>query len=260
MEPLSDNKRIIKVTWDSGFQISKGDEVEILRGIVDQAGNIRATLMRNKTTGRKERSRLERITMTVRPTDIQPPIRGIVGDVEALSNETRFDLVIGAGLIEVGLGSLLQEASKFLDDKIVDKCIHKKDAEDILTSAFRILEERIREKIGASPERHGIDLINEAFHYETGKLVFGETEAEREGLFLLFRSSFLFLRNPPSHRFVQYSEFEIFEMVCLVNLLLDILDKSQVRIEQPERPEILVKKLCKKPEKRYGKRSIRSTL
>jgi len=72
--------------------------------------------------------------------------------------------------------------------------------------------------------------MKEAFHPKTGKLAFGKTEAEREGLFHLFRSSILFLRNPPSHRFIrEYSEFEIFEMVCLVNLLLNILEKSQVK-------------------------------
>jgi len=103
-------------------------------------------------------------------------------------------------------------------------------AEDILTSAFRILEERIRTKITASPASHGVDLVQEAFHPKTGKLTFGKTEAEREGLFHLFRGSILFLRNPPAHRFIdEYSEFEIFEMVCLVNLLLNILEKSKLK-------------------------------
>jgi len=43
-------------------------------------------------------------------------------------------------------------------------------------------------------------------------------------------------------------------MVCLVNLLLNILDKSQVRIEQPEKPETIVKKLSKKFEKKARKK------
>jgi hypothetical protein len=251
---LTDEKRIVKVTWDSGLQISKGDEIEILRGIVHNENDIRATRLRNITRGRKEVSRIEGILMTVTPKDIEPPIRGIVEGIEAHSNETKFDLIVGSGLIEVGLGSLLKEASRFLDTEIVEKCIYKQDAEDILTSAFRILEERIRAKIKASPESHGVDLVQEAYHPKMGKLVFGQTEAEREGLFQLFRSSILFLRNPPSHRFIkEYSEFEIFEMVCLVNLLLNILEKSHVSNEKPGETKKSTKKRSQKSKIRTRK-------
>ena len=229
-ETLPDEKRIVRVTWDSGLQISKGDEVEILRGIVYSEDNIRASVMKNITTGRKEGSSIEGVLMTRSPVDIVPPIKGVVQGLEARSGETKFDLVVGVGIIEVGLDKLLKEAMNFLDKDIIENCIQKKDAEDVVTSAFRILEERIRTKIGASFESHGSDLINEALNPKTGKLTFGKTEAEREGLFHLFRSSILFLRNPPSHRFIQeYSEFEIFEIVCLVDLLLSILDKCQPR-------------------------------
>jgi len=229
---MSNKKQVIKVTWDSGLQISKGDEVEILRGIVYGENNIRASVMKNLTTGREERSRIEGVLMTKMPTDLQPPIKGVVQSVRALATETEFNLIKGVGIIEIGLDRLLHEATRFLDKEIVEKCVAKKDAEDIITSAFRILEERIRTKISASHECHGVDLIKEAFHPQTGKLTFGKTDAECEGLFHLFRGSILFLRNPPSHRFIQeYSEFEIFEMVCFVNLLLNILEKSQVKQE-----------------------------
>jgi hypothetical protein len=227
---MSEKKQIVKVTWDSGLQVSKGDEIEILRGIVNGESQIRASVMRNLTTGREERSRIEGVSMTRMPSDLQPPIKGVVQSVIASAHQTEFELVKGVGIVEVRLGRLLEEAKKFLDKDIVDKCVTKKDAEDIITSAFRILEERIRAKIGALPECHGVDLVEEAFHPETGKLIFGKTTAERQGLFHLFRSSILFLRNPPSHRFVnEYSEFEIFEIVCFVNLLLNIIEKSQLR-------------------------------
>jgi len=227
---MSEKKQIVKVTWDESLQISKGDEIEILRGIVYGESQIRASVMRNLTTGREERSSIEGVLMTQMPSDLHPPIRGVVQSVIASAHHIEFELVKGVGIIEVGLERLLQEAKKFLDTDIVEKCITKKDAEDIITSAFRILEERIRAKIGATPERHGVELVEEAFHPEKGKLIFGKTTAEREGLFHLFRSSILFLRNPPSHRFVEeYSEFEIFEIVCFVNLLLNVLEKSRFR-------------------------------
>ena len=220
----------MKIVWDANLQISKGDEVKILKGIIRNENSIRASVIENITKGRSEISSIEGVLMTREPTNIIPPIKGVVERVDARSNETQFDLVVGVGLIEVGLEKLLLEATKFLDKNMIENCIHKKDAEDIVTSAFRILEERIRERIGASFESHGSDLVNEAQNPKTGKLSFGKTEGEREGLFHLFRGSILFLRNPPSHRFVkEYSDFEIFEIVCLVNLLLNILDKCEAR-------------------------------
>ena len=141
-----------------------------------------------------------------------------------------FEFIQEVGLLEVNVIKLIRETEVFLDKEIVEKCVHKKDPEDIVTSAFRILEERIRAKIGVGPDRCGVDLINDAFNPKTGKLVLGKTPAEQEGLFHLYRGSIGFLRNPPSHRFVDYySEFEIFEIVVHVNLLLNLLDKCKTR-------------------------------
>jgi len=113
------------------LQVSKGDEVRILRGIVHSESNIRASVMENITRGRIERSRIEGVIMARQPTNIIPPIKGVVERVDARSNETQFDLIVGVGLIEVGLERLLKEATNFLDKDIVEKCIRKKDAEDI---------------------------------------------------------------------------------------------------------------------------------
>ena len=228
---LSRKERIIRVSWDANLQISKGDEIEITRGIVNSENDIRASQMKNITSGRNERREIEGgYFKTRKPKDIKPSIRGIVKEIHASRSGTVFKLVEGVGMLEVGLTKLLRKVNSFLDKEIIEKCINKKEAEDIVTSAFRILEERIRAKIGASYERSGTDLINDALNPKTGKLTFGKTTAEQEGLFQLYRGSILFLRNPPSHRFVEdYSEFEVFEIVILVNLLLNILNKCQFR-------------------------------
>jgi hypothetical protein len=69
-----------------------------------------------------------------------------------------------------------------------------------------------------------------AFNKDHGRLVYGETSNEREALFLLFRSTYQFLRNPPAHRFVKgFTEFEILEMVLLTDLLLKIIEKCKLR-------------------------------
>jgi uncharacterized protein (TIGR02391 family) len=227
---VSEKKKVIEVKWDNNLLVSKGDEIEITRGIVYSENNVRASHLRNLTNGREERSSIEGVLMTQEPTDIVPPIKGIVQKVQASSNQTIFELVEEAGILAIGLNKLIKEATMFLDKDLAERCISKRDAEDVVTSAFRSLEERIRSKIGASPDLCGADLVNKAFNPKNGKLVFGKTMSEQEGLFHLFRGSMLLLRNPPSHRFLpEYSDFETFEIVVLVNLLLNILEKSQPR-------------------------------
>jgi uncharacterized protein (TIGR02391 family) len=124
---------------------------------------------------------------------------------------------------------LLNELSQSLDKELARHCLGK-SYEDAITSAFRILEERIREKIQAGPELFGVQLMEVAFRAERGKLYFGETINERQALFQLYRSAFMFLRNPPSHRFVEwFTDFEILEIILLTDLLLKILNKCELR-------------------------------
>ena len=111
MIELSDKNRIVKILYDANLQISKGDEVVIYRGIVHSENNIRASVMENINTGRKERSSIEGTLMSRNPIDIEPPIRGVVQRIDARSYETEFDLAIHGGIIEVGLENLLKEAS-----------------------------------------------------------------------------------------------------------------------------------------------------
>lgn len=227
---MSDKQRIIKVTWYGPLQMSEGDEIEITRGI-GGGDAICASKLKNITNGRTEtNSDMEHTLDIAMPKDIKPSIHGIVKEVHASSSATLIILIEGVGMLEVGLSKLVKEANNFLDKEIVEKCIHKKEAEDIVTSAFRILEERIRRKIGAGYDRSGVGLIDDAFNPKIGKLVLGKTNAEQEGLFHLYRGSIAFLRNPPSHRFVDdYTEFQILEIVFHVNLLLNLLEKSTFR-------------------------------
>lgn len=140
---------------------------------------------------------------------------------------------------------LLMELSQSLDNELARHCLGK-SYEDAVTSAFRILEERIREKIQAGTDLFGVPLMEVAFHAERGKLVFGETRNERQALFQLYRSTFMFLRNPPSHRFVEgFTDFEILEIILLTDLLLKILNKCQLRGEENEDSNNLSEKRVK---------------
>jgi len=221
--------RVIKVSWDGQLQISEGDEVEILRGIVNES-RIRASVLMNHTRGRRERSDIEGVLMTRGPSDLKPPMRGVAKNIEATRSSTSFDLVESIGIVEEIMRQVSREARSFLDPVIVERCLGQRHAEDVITNGFRVLEERIRAKIGVGPEMHGADLITEAFHPQRGKLMFGKTEAEREGLYNLYRGAMLFLRNPPSHRFInEYNDADIFEITCFVDLLLKLIEKCRLR-------------------------------
>jgi hypothetical protein len=124
----------------------------------------------------------------------------------------------------------LSQLSEIIDQELVRGCFDK-SYEDSITSAFRVLEERMRKRIGAGAGLFGLDLVKEAFHHDTGKLIFGDDEAEREALFHIYRSAFMMLRNPPSHRYLQgFGGAEIVEIVMFVDFLLKILGKAKDRI------------------------------
>jgi uncharacterized protein (TIGR02391 family) len=88
----------------------------------------------------------------------------------------------------------------------------------------------IRAKIGVDPSYSGKTLIDYAFNPNTGKLMLGKTKSEREALYLIFRGALGFLRNPPSHHITEdESNIETLEIICMVDLLLRIVDKSKLR-------------------------------
>ena len=230
---MSKKESVTKVIWDADLHVSKGDEIEILSGIidVDNVGNVYAFELRNITKGRREIREIIRGNMFAQksPEQFKPSIHGIVKNIFVSPSGTWFELE-DITVLGNDLNKLIKETDAFLDKEIIEKCLHKKDAEDIITSAFRILEERIRTKIGEGYDKCGLELLTDAFHPKTGRLIFGKSPAEQEALLLLYRGSIGFLRNPPSHRFVDdYSKFEIFEIVVHVNLLLTILDKCKTR-------------------------------
>ena len=84
----------MRVIWDgTNLLISEGNEIEILRGIRFNANEVRATMIRNITTGVDSRnfSVIEGTVMFQRPTDFNPPVRGHVRSIE-VTNNTSFEL------------------------------------------------------------------------------------------------------------------------------------------------------------------------
>ena len=219
---------LMKVKWSNGnLQVVTGDEIEVLRGIGEpRNGQITATKIHNKTRGTVSTSSIEGAARIRMPHDFKPPIHGYAKNIELQRNAISFDLEKKAPPIVSGI---LREYAKFIDQKLYERC-KDKDYHDVVTNAFPILEDRIRAKIDADPSYSGKKLIDYAFNPNTGKLTLGETKSEREAFYFIFRGAIGFLRNPPSHRFIEdESNVESFEIICMVDLLLRIMNKAKLR-------------------------------
>lgn len=123
---------------------------------------------------------------------------------------------------------------KLIDPQLFERC-KDKNYHDVVTNAFTVLEERIREKINIGPKCTGFRLINHAFHCQSGKLTLGETVRERASFLLLFHGALEFLGSPHAHRFTEEeNSIEAFEIICIVDFLLRLVNKSSLRDFQSE--------------------------
>jgi len=150
-----------------------------------------------------------------------PAIYQLTGLGRSVSVEDVFEKTIDV--------TLVSRLSELLDTDLARECLGK-SKEDAITNAFRILETRIRNRVGADASLVGVDLADAAFHPSKGKLIVGQADSEKQAVHLLFRSAFGAFRNPASHRYVQdLGEADVLEVVVLVDLLLRLLNRASSR-------------------------------
>lgn len=115
-----------------------------------------------------------------------------------------------------------------LDDELrlrVVEHFENEQYQSAVQQAFITLEERVRDKGNFSYEESGTSLMTQAFHYDNGHLAIGETEAERRGVMLLYKSAFQSFRNPSSHRFLEdMSAKRAHHIISFVDLLLEFME------------------------------------
>lgn len=96
-------------------------------------------------------------------------------------------------------------------------------------TAFRVLEERIREEGGFSQDDTGMGMAQEAFSESGGPLTFAEVEAEKRGWMYLYAGGFGALRNPPSHRDEDsIDQQRAMQILHYVDMLLEVLESQVV--------------------------------
>ncbi|MGY4461516.1 TIGR02391 family protein [Bradyrhizobium sp. LB13.1] len=98
--------------------------------------------------------------------------------------------------------------------------------------AFVIVEDAVRVAAGCKPSDFGDQLIEKAFHPDTG--VMGDRDAtkpkkEREGLMVLFKGAMNAFRNPTSHRNLDIGLEEAKDQLLLASHLLRIIDQRKPR-------------------------------
>jgi len=101
--------------------------------------------------------------------------------------------------------------------------------ESAVLQAFKTIETRIREKIGADPEVVGVKLIRKAFHPENGPLTdYDLPKAEREAFCNYIAGAFGYYKNPCSHRDVEMDFISAFERIVVASDLLKVIEKSKL--------------------------------
>lgn len=97
----------------------------------------------------------------------------------------------------------------------------------MIRAAFVLLERRIRESAGLQEHDYGKDLIDKAFHAETGILQpVSPVGSERSGLYNLLLGIFLYYRNPIAHRPVYHTPESAIQVLSLVDHALQLVKQA----------------------------------
>ena len=125
---------------------------------------------------------------------------------------------------------------KIIDDELRNDCAEfLKKPETYLDSIRRagvVIEERLRKTIGGEGQgnfKFGVDLVDYALLPVTGQIIISENPAEQDGVHKLFRGAVQFVRNPPSHKKMLYSEIEAVKAIGLIDYLLLLLGQAKSR-------------------------------
>lgn len=98
--------------------------------------------------------------------------------------------------------------------------------------AFKLVEIAVRNKSELPPSLVGADLMNKAFNSKKTILEHpnAQTQSEIEGLFMLFRGSISWFKNPHSHRDVDNDDsVQTAQILAFADLLLNIISQCKVK-------------------------------
>jgi uncharacterized protein (TIGR02391 family) len=210
------------VTFDNAAAVSEGEEIRISEGFRQSDSSLIAFTIENLTRGGVYKWNSGGSYESNR--FLKEPIQGFVRNLEVKAS-VRFELV---ERMSPTIGLALRTIKPVIDHELYERT-YGKDYDDTALNAFKVVEERIRAKIGDEEGLTGDVLITAAFNQATGKLIIGDTENERQSVFLLFKGANGIFRNPVAHKYIDDEDIAAFELVCLANKLLTLIEKADLR-------------------------------
>jgi len=228
-----------RVMWDGQLNVTKGDKIEILRGIIMRDiydSDIRATTIRNLTRDIKLRSRIEGTMMSESPIDFDPPMRGYAENIEVRSNNTTYFDIVEKGpsrnFIRLYDELIIHEGIRNVSE------VHFKGGmyRSAVLDSFIKIESMVKQKIRGyeNEDVHSLTttrLMRRVFNLNNPILVWSglETQAEKdeyEGYSHIFAGSMQGIRGPKAHQVFEQTPMRALRLLCLANLLAEIIDLS----------------------------------
>lgn len=210
------------IKFDNVSAVFEGEEIKITRGVLTTSSTITALTIENITRGGEYKWH----SGGTFPSEkfLKEPLQGFVQGLKGRSR-VEFQLV---ERLSPTISQALRTIRPVIDQELYQRT-YGKDYDDTAFNAFKVVEERIRNKISNTEGLTGDALITEAFNPITGKLILGDTDNERQSVFLLFKGVNGFFRNPVAHKYIDDEDIAAFELVCLANKLLTLVEKAEFR-------------------------------
>jgi len=133
------------------------------------------------------------------------------------------------------LAALQASGRTIADEELRNDCVellaNKKYYIDAIRRASVVLETRLREVLGGTGAQmeYGAALVHYALNKESGRLIISDQPAEQDGVHQLFSGAFAFVRNPPAHKKMEYTEVEVWQVISLIDYLLSLLRQARPR-------------------------------
>ena len=112
--------------------------------------------------------------------------------------------------------------------------LQREEFDTAVFRAFKAVEVRVRELSDLSSDFVGVALMRKAFDVDRGPLTDkAAPKAEREALSHMFSGAIGCYKNPHSHRDVELTFNEAFEMLLVASHLLQVLDRGNAKPSSP---------------------------
>jgi uncharacterized protein (TIGR02391 family) len=137
--------------------------------------------------------------------------------------------------LQAEFAALRVSEHRIVDQELDSDCLELLGDEKYYIDAIRrasvVLETRLRKAVGGTEAgvHYGAALVHYALDKDSGRLIISEHPAEQDGVHKLFSGAFAFVRNPPAHKKLKYTEVEAWQVISLIDYLLSLLRQAKPR-------------------------------